>query len=214
MGGDGGGVFVCFPQVLPDLGSETSERILWVTLYEMTCNEVLANYEERLVGQIARMKSVTEGMTDEQLRAAPEPGVWGVGQVIGHLNMATGPYLDVLDQTIQKASADLGGMLKFTWFGKLIVKAAGPDGNAPAPKNMSPEANQTQADVMEWMSQAERLRGLIQAAKGKDLVRTKFKNPFVSVLGMNLYDGFTLLIEHNERHIRQIEERAPKVADV
>ncbi len=177
----------------------------------MTCDEALANFEKRVADQIERMRKATDGLTDGQLRAQPEPGVWGVGQVIEHLNLATGPYLTVMDRAIRDASGDGTGLLKLTFLGRLIAKAAGPDGNAPAPKAMSPEANQTSEDVAEWFRQADRVLELLLAARGKNLVRTKFKNPFLSVISMNLCDGFTIVVEHNERHIRQIEERLPKV---
>ncbi|MBA4293362.1 hypothetical protein C0431_10380 [bacterium] len=180
----------------------------------MTCDEALANFEKRVADQIERMRKATDGLTDGQLRAQPEPGVWGVGQVIEHLNLATGPYLTVMDRAIRDASGDGTGLLKLTFLGRLIAKAAGPDGNAPAPKAMSPEANQTSEDVAEWFRQADRVLELLLAARGKNLVRTKFKNPFLSVISMNLCDGFTIIVEHNERHIRQIEERLPKVVGV
>lgn len=180
----------------------------------MTCEEALANFEKRMVDQIERMRKATNGLSDEQLRAQPEPGVWGVGQVIEHLNMATGPYLTVMDRAIRGALGDGSGLLKLTFLGRLIAKAAGPDGNAPAPKAMSPGANQTGEDVAEWFRQADRVLELLSAARGKELVKTKFKNPFVSVISMNLCDGFTIIVEHNERHIRQIEERLPKVVGV
>jgi hypothetical protein len=52
---------------------------------------------------------------------------------------------------------------------------------------------------------------LFEQAKGKDLVANKFKNPFLPIGKFNLADGFEIIVEHNERHVRQMEERIEKI---
>lgn len=173
--------------------------------------EFLDKQKLRLSEQVDRVKKVTEGLSDAELSKQPEPGVLGVGQVLEHLNLSTEPYLRVMGAAISRGVDDTGGEVRGTFFGKAVAKAAGPDGNAPMPGSMKPGTTQTRAVVDQWLDLQVRLDQLIDQAQGKDLVENTFKNPFVGLLKFNLYDGFNIMIEHNERHIRQIEERVGKV---
>jgi hypothetical protein len=99
--------------------------------------------------------------------------------------------------------------VKHTWLGGLIVKMAGPDGNAPAPKPVRP-ANRVNsaASIEKWKTRQAQFCELAASAMETDLMSARFKNPFIPIFQMNVYDAFRIIVEHTERHVRQIEERA------
>lgn len=179
----------------------------------MKAGEFLDKCQTRLTNQVERVKAATDGLSDDELSQQPEPKMLGVGQILEHLNMATEPYLRVMGAVISRGVDDRGGDVRGTFFGKTVAKAAGPDGNAPMPSSMKPGTTQTGAVVDQWLDLQVRLDQLIDQAQGKDLVENTFNNPFVGLLKFNLYDGFNIMIEHNERHIRQIEERVGKIRE-
>lgn len=175
----------------------------------MKQSEFLKDSIDKLESHIKRIEAITEGMTDAQLSKDLDSGLWGVGRVLEHMNIANEPYIKVMRQALASAPSDSGDTPKAGFWGRTLAKIAGPEGNAPAPKQMIPEAKEfTHEVVNRWFKVTRDLIAVAQEAEGKDINRAKFKNPFIGFMKMNVTDGLTVGVAHTERHVRQIEERA------
>lgn len=154
-------------------------------------------------------------MSLEQLNWKAEPTRWSAGQIYAHMMLANAQYLPLLKIAIDGAPrARVGDSVQHTWFGQFIIKGAGPEGNAPAPKSLHPRSTPFDKDVVEqWAAQTQDFMDLARRAHGADLCAAKIKNPFIPLLKLNLADCFEILTEHTERHIRQIEALAERAGN-
>jgi hypothetical protein len=143
------------------------------------------------------------------LNANPTAATWSPAQVIEHLVLSTSPYLQSIETALLKAERTPGDPpVRYTLFGSVICKAAGPEGNAPAPKALHPRSTTIPITILEeWCRQQEQMLALLNRAAGIDLSRVRVKNPFVRIIPMNLADCFAILTAHTERHVGQIEVR-------
>jgi hypothetical protein len=117
------------------------------------------------------------------------------------------PVKDALDKSEKRVRSDV----KYTRFGKFLIKNAGPEGNAPAPKPLHPKPGFYSNEVIEkWALQTEDFVDLAKSAHGHDLCSVRFPNPFLAIFKMNLADSFEILTVHTERHVRQIEAMAQR----
>ncbi|MFM9874571.1 MAG: DinB family protein [Fimbriimonadaceae bacterium] len=176
----------------------------------MKCEEFLENFEGRFKDQIERVKKVTEGLTDEDYGKEAEPGVWGIGHILGHLNISTESYISPMEAAISGGANDSGGEAKHTFFAGLIIGGMHRP-NIPVPGSMMPSGTRSRADLEKWLEITDKVLRLFEQAKGKDLVANQFKNPFLPIGRFNLMDGFEIIVEHTERHVRQMEERIGKI---
>ncbi len=176
----------------------------------MKSAQYLDDLESRLRAQIERLKPIVDGLSDEEMAREAEPGVWGVGQILAHLNLATDDYIPAMGATISRGVEDKGGEPKHTFLAGFILKGMYKPG-VPVPSSMIPRDVCSRADWDRWKDNSERILQLFAQAKGKDLVANKFKHPLLPIFSFNLADAFEIIVEHNERHIRQIEERIGKI---
>jgi hypothetical protein len=99
--------------------------------------------------------------------------------------------------------------VRHSLIGKLIRRMAGPGGNAPAPRMLFPGDVTYSAEMLEkWLGQQEELIALLEQAQGLDISHIPVRNPFFSLIRMNLADSFEIMTAHTERHVGQMEERA------
>jgi hypothetical protein len=176
----------------------------------MTGTQYLEGLEARLRGQIERVKSVADGLSDEQMAQESEKGVWGIGQILAHLNVATEGYIPSMGAAISRGEADSGVEPKHTFVAGFLLGGMHRPG-IPVPGSMVPTGQRSKKDLQIWLDNCDRVLQLFEQAKGKDLVANKFKNPFLPIGKFNLADGFEIIVEHNERHVRQMEERIEKI---
>jgi hypothetical protein len=119
------------------------------------------------------------------------------------------PLLDRLLAGLPKDSSDpeIGN----TWFGKVIIKSAGPSGNSMPPPPMVPGQGPFELDIVDrWVDQHEKIRAFLERAKGVNLTAVKFRTPYMPLFKMNLADTFEIFASHAERHVAQIEQRLGK----
>lgn len=170
-------------------------------------------YEAFLEGIAARAReheqravSASDGLTSEQFNK-PAGKEWSAARVYKHLCLADEPYLMAIESALSRASAGSGDV-KHSFVGKMLMKASGPDGNAPSPAFLIPPALALSTEVVEeWKRYRATFLRLIESARGKDL-SVGVKNPFIKFLPMKLADLFAVIDVHTERHVRQIEERS------
>ena len=157
---------------------------------------------------VNRARVIMESIDDSVINRVPAGNLWTVGQVFDHLIIANTPYLAIMEEKV-RLPKDGPGEIKHTWIGNFLMKAAGPSGNAPAPKAMIPADPPTSRERIDlWFVQMGLFLQFIDQAKGLNLSTVKVRNPFLKLFGMNLADFFGVISEHTERHLRQIEERS------
>jgi hypothetical protein len=144
-------------------------------------------------------------MTDEQFNAVRIGMAWSPAQILEHMMIANRAYLPVIEEKVREGKRG-DTPIAHSWFGRLLVKASGPGGNAPAPRILRPPAKVYPRELLRhWIEQHEAIADLAAAATGTDLANTKLRNPFLRYFRMNLYDAFEVIVQHGERHVRQIE---------
>ena len=127
--------------------------------------------------------------------------------MLDHIVLANAPYLKAIPEAIARAPVG-DSDIRYSFFGKFIIKGAGPGGNAPVIKKLRPRDSGISLQIVDdWRNQQTRILELIESARGKDLARTSVRNPFFPIFRMNLADCFEILTVHTEGHMLQIEQR-------
>jgi len=174
----------------------------------MTGNELTRRVVEILPQMVTRVDQAIAGLSEDQLNQPVIEGEWSILQVVEHMRLSHGSYLDLVPAAIAKVGHG-DAEVKLTWVGNFLVREAGPGGNAPAPKPFRPTVSRYSASTLEeWRQQTAQLTEAFKATQGKDLNRKSLRNPVVPIFRMNLADVLSIAEGHFERHVRQIEERA------
>ena len=178
----------------------------------MTGNELTDLVTDLLPKMIERVRVAAAGLTPDQLNQPTASGDWSIAQILDHMMLAHGSYLEILPPAIAAVGPGGEAPVRLTGIGKFLVKASGPGGNAPAPKPFVPKrAPYDPAVLEEWVAQTNQLRDLFLSARGKDVNRKSLRNPIFKIFGMNIADVMSIAEAHFERHVGQIEERAATV---
>lgn len=155
----------------------------------------------------ARLEKAAAAHSDESWERTPARG-WSPAGIVRHMVLTQAPYLRVLPSVVEHAPPAGQTPISHTWFGKMLIQGAGPQGNSPAPKSLHPGPGPHGRGVVdEWIAQQSEFLRLLEAARGKDLSGTRFRNPFVPIFRMSLADAFAVAVAHTERHVSQIEAR-------
>lgn len=179
----------------------------------MKCSELL----ERVRTELPRLQSealdAIDALDDDEFNT-PVDGQWSVATVVRHLVLSDGPYVDRMRVAIESAPLAEDSEVRPTFLGKQILKFAGPKGNAPVPKPFVPESKRFDRKVLgDWESCNAAFVELAALAKGRDLARGRFRNPVIQFASMNLCDGFAIVVDHTERHVIQIVDRAKRIRE-
>lgn len=176
----------------------------------MTIHNYLEIYPERIEKMSQRVLTALDGFDQQMLNMPPGPNTWNCGQVIDHLIVSNTGYLGNMQTAIEGATKGKDSPeIAYSFIGKQIIKNAGPSGNFPVPKGMEPRSGIIEIDLIErWKRDMDVLGALAKKAMGVNINKVKFQNPFIKIMRMRLSDGFEILAEHTERHVRQIEDRA------
>jgi hypothetical protein len=175
----------------------------------MDTREAINGWKEHTLALRTRLDNSIRGVSQARLNQAPANGDWSPAQVAEHLVMANRPYLRIMSKALDEAPRDgVNAAVKFTFFGRTLMKVAGPDGNAPAPKMLQPSKSEISNEIFaELRDQLTQLHSLVERSDGVNLSSVRVSNPFMGLIRMNLADCFGIFTQHTERHIRQIEER-------
>jgi hypothetical protein len=165
--------------------------------------------DERIQALISRARIATGGLDKERFNRRTAAGEWSPAEVFQHMMIANKSYVETIGKALESARGSAADTeVKFSFIGKLIIKGAGPNGNAPALKFMTPEPGPYDLDLVDsWVAQHEEILSLLRKANGFDPSATRISNPFLPILKMNLADAFEIIAVHGERHVGQIEER-------
>jgi hypothetical protein len=170
-----------------------------------TCDELVAELDEQNRDLLFRAEVASAQLSDEQLNESPDYG-WSPAQIFEHMVLANSYYLKAIEAALRKAPSGGEAPTKFSWFGRTVYRMSGPGGNAPAPRKLHPGPGPFGREVYgRWKASQEEVIALLERAKGKNLGKQRFRNPFLKLFKMTLCDFFAILTTHTERHVRQIE---------
>jgi hypothetical protein len=180
----------------------------------VTYDELLDRAAKEAPDHLRRVREAMGPKGQAALFQEPEPGVWTCGQVVEHLLVSNARYMEVVPRALAHCPEAPGASeVALSFIGGFLVRVAGPDGDAPVPRPFRPgPADKVSKGVLDdWAHQQGRIAEFAVSARGKDLNRKVYRNPVVPVFRMCLADFFMLAIDHTERHVRQIEERAGRL---
>ena len=178
----------------------------------MTASSALDDWRSRNKALIARVVAAVANLGEANFNRRPDSHAWSPAQVVEHMVLAHKPYLETISGSLPRAVAIANDPpIRYSFFGRLIMKGVGPGGKAPVPKFLKPRETTIPLGIVEdWQSQQTQLAGLLAGAAGKDLSNTPVRNPFFRFIPMNLADCFEILTLHSEGHVAQIEERGSR----
>lgn len=173
----------------------------------MTCQELIVQGESQNRELLERGKAAAAKLDDQEWNQAPPKG-WSPAQIFEHLLLTNQAYVDLIAEKLKTAPKGGDTPIRHTWFGKIILKSAGPEGNGPVPKPFIPHAGPYTRDVLDrWIAQQQAIIDLHEKAKGVDLTAVRYPVPIMKIFRLSMCDSFAIFASHTERHIRQIEER-------
>lgn len=170
----------------------------------MTSNELVPHFVGRMGKLDARVRVAFERLDDDAMNRPIPPSQWSPLQILDHMLRTNGPYLELL----RLASPPVGGdaPVKHSFFGKMLMKFAGPTGNIPAPPALHPSPGPLERVVVDrYMAQSSELAEVVQHLSGKALDSYRISSPFAKLIKLNLADVLAITLEHTERHVGQIE---------
>lgn len=159
-----------------------------------------------------KAEALTRDLSDERFNWRPDGRSWSIAQCLDHLNVASRVYLVPIREALQearKAGAVRKAPIRPGFFGRWFVAnlEPPPKRRLPAPKKIVPAASKDKAEVMaEWQRAQDQVRDLLREAAGLDLNRTRFVNPFISLIRFSAGTGFQVIAAHQRRHLWQAEQ--------
>ena len=156
-----------------------------------------------------RAGELVQDLDDERFNWRPDEKSWSIAQCLDHLNVAGRVYVVPMQEALEEArrkGAERRGPIQPGFFGRWFVASLEPPPKRrlPAPKKIVPAARKGLAEVMaDWRRAQTGVRDLLGEAAGLDLNRTRFVNPFISVIRFSVGTGFQVITSHERRHLWQ-----------
>jgi len=99
------------------------------------------------------------------------------------------------------------------WFIRKYIEPTTQKARARAPRKIVPIAKDLDSSILDrFIASNASVRDLIARAKGHDVNRVRFKNPFVPLIRFTVGTGLQIIARHNHRHLLQAE-RVKTLAD-
>ena len=162
-------------------------------------------------------RSITDGLSGEQMNWKPAPDKWSIAECIEHLNATGKSYLSKVSPVIRSArERGITGNpeIKFGWFGKML-RMIGLEPPAKrkvkSPKLFKPrntDGREFDKDKVtgDFVSLQENLLKAIQDSDGLELNKVKFPNPATNLIKIRLGDFLDYTASHERRHLWQADE--------
>lgn len=162
---------------------------------------------EKIILKVIKIKH----LSFEQLNFSDENS-WNILECIEHMNLYHDYYIPEIRNAIQHSKFDRTFMFKKGWFGNYSAKVMLPkkEGEVNTPmstfKDMNPKGKNLEITVIDkFLSQMEQLKQLIEEARKVNLRRTKVKLT-IRILRFSLGDTLHFILNHNRRHLIQIQK--------
>lgn len=175
---------------------------------EMTQSEALAEARGIFESHIKAVAEEMKGRSGPELVWKPDEESWSILQIADHLVISGDLYLAKMRAAISESPTGSGASnYQATWLGRTIRKAAGPQGNAPVPKQFVPRKNPPPSVLDDLIHQWRELMAMIEQCEGKELGKPTISTPITPLPKMNLLDAFLIHADHGLRHVGQMRER-------
>lgn len=151
-------------------------------------------------------RSLAGAMSPAQLAWTPPEGGWSIGQVLEHLVVANGLYLQLCEALVARGTpAAAEATWKPTLIGGFLARAVAPEATRklPAPKLFRPGPTPRAGVLETFVGMQERLASLIDRSATLDWRRLKGPSPVTPLVRVNLGDAFQVLVNHGNRHLNQ-----------
>lgn len=158
----------------------------------------------------AQLMERAEALPDdpESPRRARPAGGWSAAQVLEHLVLASGSYLEVMRPFVEAAPGH-GTATELRWQPTLAGRALSWSMTSamrfPAPSVWMPDVAPRPHVRDAWIANLRELDALLDRAEGLPWNRLRFRSPASAWLRLNLGDGFLVQVAHAERHFGQID---------
>ena len=171
--------------------------------------------DERITGITSALKHVADdarstfgNLSPEQLNWKPAEKSWSVGQCLEHIiktNEAFYPEFEKLANGTRKNSF-FESYSPFTGFlGRFLIKAVSDDSKkAKAPSKKIVPPSDTSPDIVDrFASHIDNVTRTVESCAAVDRQKTVLTSPFLAIFTYKLDDGYTVMVEHTKRHVRQ-----------
>lgn len=175
---------------------------------------MVAHWSDRLISELnasgQRATQLLAGLTAEQLNWQPSPNAWSVGQCVAHLAATNERYLAPIAKALQGKPKSAVPEITPGWFGRWFIASFASEPSpktkrARAPKQIQPESRVDLSVLDRFLRSNDAARDLILRARGHDVNRIRFANPFVPGIRFTVGTGFECVSGHERRHLLQAE---------
>jgi hypothetical protein len=158
----------------------------------------------------ARILTIQETTDPTALSWQPPSGGWTAGVVFEHLCIGHDSYLTVLGRLVANAPRNATvshatSRWKPSFAGNLLVRSLESPKKRRAPKIYRPPPQPRPNVMQEFLDRQRKLVDLIERSMALEWQRVRMASPVSWLIRMNIGDGFTVLVVHAERHLRQID---------
>lgn len=180
----------------------------------LNASELLDQTVDKVSEHVARVRTAIASLSEERLNCVTKAHDWSALQILMHLVMSNSHYLPAMEAGIRSARPADSEEVRYAFFARMIMRASGPGGRAPAPRFLHPPAGPLGSEVLDqWLSQQQTAQDLAHLCRGRSINGTRIRNPFLKLFKQSLAECFAILIAHTERHVRQIEEVCTSLRD-
>ncbi|MEO8908760.1 MAG: DinB family protein [Gemmatimonadaceae bacterium] len=179
----------------------------------------LADIVDSLKGNQARLRALSDGISESAWNRKPAPERWSAAECVEHLNLTSRAYLPELHDAVEKAKKNHGTAKThyrrdpIGWF---MSKMIGPrhSGKLPLPRvktteDFVPKGQRPQTETLsEFIQLQGALVSLIRAADGLPIDKVKVVSPFGGKMKYSAYSALVIIKQHEARHLQQAEEAA------
>lgn len=154
-------------------------------------------------------QTLVAGLTEEQLNWQPSPGAWSVGQCLEHLCITNEAYLPRMISALRgqpdSPTEQITPGAFSRWFIRNFVEPSPTSKRVSAPRKIQPGNRVALSVIDRFLSGNKACRELIVGARGKNVNRIGFWNPFVPGLRFTVGTGLEVISGHERRHLLQAE---------
>ncbi|HEX6039284.1 DinB family protein [Longimicrobium sp.] len=141
----------------------------------------------------------------------PSPENWSPAECVAHLNLTSLAYVPQLQDGLRQARGIGGGAptrFKHGFMGWLLTRMVAP-GKGGKVKTAAAFVPTATAPMAELVAEFDRLQdeqvALVRAADGLPIDRVRLASPFNARIKYTMYAAFTILPNHQHRHLLQAE---------
>lgn len=148
------------------------------------------------------------GLSAAQINWKPNPDSWSVGQCLEHLiktDREFFPELDKIAAGTRRNSFWENWSPLTGWAGSFLIKSLKSDERkfkVPTPR-IAPPSSVAPDIVAQYAQHLQQVTTKIKAGEKADLSKTVVTSPFMKLMTYTLADGYTVIVEHARRHLRQ-----------